>query len=174
MTESCAAASALRASEWRQRRRRTNKMKHWETWADAGAYVGMRQPDMASAVRRPATRGATWPSSSKTGRCTVDSIQWNRWSLTAILDSVISPNLLLNSKYSLHESCSLYSHLKLLLKDQGLILNRYRVKSHQSWVHETETQFSHLESNPNSDLWDLFEHVVHIFMTWPLNKICSI
>ena len=45
------------ASEWRRRRRRNDEMGRWETRADTGACVGVRQTDVASTVRRPAMRG---------------------------------------------------------------------------------------------------------------------
>ena len=52
----------------RRKRRQRNEMRRWESRACAGASIGALRPDVAGAVRMPATCGATWPSSSKRGR----------------------------------------------------------------------------------------------------------
>ena len=97
-----------------------------------------------------------------------------------ILDSVPTPKPMINSEIKLNESCTPTYQLQNSFRDQGLIRKGQRVKSGQSRVHETENlvfvlrKFLSVEPNPNSDLWALFEHVVHIFITWFLNKVCSL
>ena len=61
------AAARAKAKEW--------NVTRGDSRARSGASFGVRQPDVASAVRPAATRGATRPSSSETGRCTIASIQ---------------------------------------------------------------------------------------------------
>ena len=110
------------------KRRQRNEMRRWESRARAGASIGALWLDVACAVRMPVTRGAK--NLNRSG--TVASIQLGHLSLTVILHDDKYFNPLIISKNSLNESRSPSSHLQLLLKDQGLNLNRCRVKSCQS------------------------------------------
>ena len=71
------------------------KAKEWnatlgDSWVCSGASFGVRQPDVASAVKLAVTRGATRPSSSETGRCTVASIQLTPPTSNSEFSSVIN------------------------------------------------------------------------------------
>ena len=62
--------------------------------------------------------------------CSVDSVTLRR--LTEKFHRVEMAKSLLKSEICQDESCSPYSHLQFLFKYQGLILNRYIVKSRQN------------------------------------------
>ena len=107
------------------------------------------------------------------------SIRDRRDRLTARFRCFQTPKRWRVSNFSLKQSCRSTIGLHLFYRNPKLIRKGQRVNSCQSRVHETEKwsfvlrKFLSVETNPNSDLWDHFEHVVHIFMTWSQNTFCS-